>query len=272
VLISHLADLHFAPTPAARANLRREGVRENVFVVGNTVVDALQLGLRTLAEAGGPTGTAALDGVDFRRPLVLVTLHRRESWGVPLQNVCRALAEVAQSYPEVEFVYPIHPNPQVREPARRLLADLPNVRLLDPLGYPEFLWVLSQSVLVLTDSGGVVEEAATLGIPTLVAREETERAEAIAAGQASLVGSDRARIVLAMRDHLRVAAHNGAAAPRDGETLWPVFGDGRAAERIVRITKRHLGLIKRHRPPIRRRTYADYSNGNRSHKDLLLPV
>ena len=248
VLISHLADLHFAPTPAARVNLRREGIRERVFVVGNTVVDALRLGLRTLVETGGPPGSTALAGVDCKRPLVLVTLHRRESWGTPLWETCRALQEAAQNHPWIEFVYPVHPNPRVREPVRRLLASQPNFHLLDPLGYPEFLWLLSRSALVLTDSGGVVEEAATLGIPTLVARDETERAEAIEAGSARLGGSDRVRITTASTDALR-AGVGVNETPRDGETVRPVFGDGRASHRILRITKRHLGVTAPGRPP-----------------------
>ncbi len=242
VLISRLAQLHFAPTPAARENLYMEGVRKGVFVVGNTVVDALQLGLRALARTGRPAALAALNG-DAQRPLVLITLHRREGWGEPLQNVCRALAETARSYPGIEFVYPIHPNPLVREPARQLLGGLANVRLLDPLGYPEFLWLLCRSVLVLTDSGGVVEEAATLGIPTLVAREETERTEAINAGEAILVGFDRQRILAALRARLDTAVRTGPITPRDGENARPVFGDGRAATRILHLTKCHLGLI-----------------------------
>ena len=250
VLISHLADLHFAPTPAARTNLRREGIRDGVFVVGNTVVDALQLGLRTLAATtgDGPPAATLAGLVNPARPLVLVTLHRRENFGAPLREICRALRDAARIHPGVEFVYPVHPNPRVRGPVRRLLGGRANVHLLDPLGYPEFLWLLARSTLVLTDSGGVVEEAATLGIPTLVAREETERAEAIEAGIARLVGSDRTRVLTALHDALRTTADvapaaAGARRPRDGETVWSIFGDGRASERILRVTKRHLGVV-----------------------------
>ncbi len=271
VLISHIAQLHFAPTPAARDNLYREGVRRDVFVVGNTVVDALQLGLRALARTDPPAALAGWDDM-APRPLVLVTLHRRESWGEPLQNVCRALAETARDYPTVEFVYPIHPNPLVREPARRLLTGLANVRLLDPLGYQEFLWLLARSALVLTDSGGVVEEAATLGIPTLVAREETERAEAINAGAAILVGANRQRITVALRPRLDAALRDGPVAPRDGKNPRPVFGDGHAAARILYYTKRYLGLGKPGPDPVQKSTVVRSHHGKPSCQDLLFSV
>lgn len=271
VLISHVARLHFAPTPAARDNLYREGIKEGVFVVGNTVVDALQLGLRALARTGRPAGLARFD-FDSQRPLALVTLHRRESWGEPLQNVCRALAETARDYPAVEFVYPIHPNPLVREPARQWLAGLGNVRLLDPLGYQEFLWLLARSALVLTDSGGVVEEAVTLGIPTLVAREKTERAEAFEAGAAVLVGTDRPRILAALRPRLDAALRNGAIAPRDGKNASSVFGDGHAAERILRLAKRHLGLADATPSPFQKSGSVSSRYGKRSRQDLLFPI
>ena len=271
VLISHVAQLHFAPTPMARDNLHREGIKEGVHVVGNTIVDALQLGLRALARIGRPGGLAGWDE-SSPRPLVLVTLHRRESWGEPLQNVCRVLAETARDYPTVEFVYPIHPNPLVREPARQLLAGLANVRLFDPLGYQEFLWLLSRSTLVFTDSGGVVEEAATLGIPTLVAREETERAEAINTGEAVLVGSDRQRIAAALRPRLDAALRAGPVAPRDGKNARPVFGDGHASARILRLTKRYLGIANPEKGPLQKSTAVSFRYGKPSCQDLLFPL
>lgn len=271
VLISHVARLHFAPTPAARDNLYREGVREGVYVVGNTVVDALQLGLRALARTGCPAGLAGLDR-DSRRPLVLVTLHRRESWGQPLQTVCRVLAETAHDYPSVDFVYPVHPNPLVRNPARQLLTGLANVRLLEPLEYQEFLWLLARSALVLTDSGGVVEEAATLGVPTLVARQETERSEAVKAGTAILVGTDQPCINAALRSRLDAALRAGSFPPRDGQSARPVFGDGHASARILRLAKRHLGLVDATLSSVQKPSFAGTRYGKPSCQDLLFPI
>ncbi len=231
-LISHLAELHFAHTESASANLEREGITENVFVVGNTVVDALLLALDKLARSGDASATFA--GIDLSHPLVLVTLHRRESLGAPLTQACTAIKEIAALHPGAEFIYPVHLNPRVRESVSEVLSGIPNVHLLDPLDYPDFIRVLSKASLIITDSGGVVEEATTLGIPTLVVRRATERAEAVSAGHAQLVGFDIPTIVAAAREALAAAPRQGPNTPRH------VFGDGLAAKRIVDVTKRHF--------------------------------
>jgi UDP-N-acetylglucosamine 2-epimerase (non-hydrolysing) len=231
VLIGHIADLHFAHTDAAATNLKNEGVTKEVHVVGNTVVDALKLGLRTIDMTGDEASPAALAGIDLGKNIALITLHRRESIGAPMLQTCLAIRQIAEAHPDVELVYPVHLNPRVREVVYESLSGLANVHLLDPLAYPDFLLILSKASLVITDSGGVVEEASTLGIPILVAREFTERAEAVTAGLAKMVGSDTDSIVRGAREILQ-----GAAQQRT-ESMNNVFGDGNASERIVAITK-----------------------------------
>jgi UDP-N-acetylglucosamine 2-epimerase len=227
--IGRVADLHFAPTPRAAANLRAEGVDDSaVLVTGNTAVDALLWAAERLGEAPpaglGPELLAALEG----RRLVLATCHRRESFGPALEGICRALGEVARRHPDVVVAYPVHPNPSVREPAHRLLGGEPRVALLDPLPYPAMVWLLRRCHCVLTDSGGLQEEAPTFGKPVLVLRDATERPEAVEAGCARLVGVSAGSIVAAaaglLGDPSAYRAMSGARNP---------FGDGRAGLRIA---------------------------------------
>jgi UDP-N-acetylglucosamine 2-epimerase (non-hydrolysing) len=216
--IDAVADLLFAPTPAARVNLEAEGARGRIVVTGNTGVDALEL---ALAMQGG---AEALPPLDPARRLVLVTGHRRESFGAGLGGICAAIAAIARRG-DVEIVYPVHLNPQVRRPVEAALATEPNVRLLPPLAYLPLVRLMQRAALILTDSGGIQEEAPTLAKPLLVMRDVTERREAIETGQARLIGTDRDRIVAE------------ACAALDGETLFPAgpnpYGDGRASGRIV---------------------------------------
>ena len=243
-----LADYCFAPTPLAARNLKREGVpSERVFVTGNTVVDALQ----TISAAPAPVSdplVARLLGAEprsarppsaprrpkdraeaaaDRRRLVLLTAHRRESFGAPLEAVFGAVKELAARFDDVRVLYPVHPNPHVREPAQRLLGRAPRVHLVPPLAYGDLLAVLRQACLVLTDSGGIQEEAPTFGVHTLVLREVTERPEGVQAGAATLVGTDRERIVAEAVKRLD-SASQGAAVRNP-------YGDGRAGERIADI-------------------------------------
>lgn len=236
-LISQLADLHFAPTESARENLLREGITRNTFVVGNTVVDALKLGLRTIRESGEHRYFERFAAIDFGRKLVLITLHRRESHGEPIARVCAAIRQLAETRSDIQFAFPVHLNPNVQDSVFKILSGVPNVHLLDPLGYPEFIWMLSKASLVLTDSGGVVEEAATLGKPLLVAREATERAEAVTSGFATMVGLDAERIIRAATSLLD-KEHRCPAG--DDEPLQNVFGDGMTAERMVNIIRQYL--------------------------------
>jgi len=223
-----LADLHFAPTPGARRNLLAEGVpAERIYLTGNTVVDALgAIAARPHEPRNAELRAALADG----RRLVLVTAHRRESFGEPLRRMFGALRALADRHEDVLLLYPVHPNPQVRGPAAELLADHPRIRLTDPLDYLDLLYALRRATLVLTDSGGIQEEAPSFGTPVLVLRDVTERPEGIEAGVARLVGTAPARILEAADELLR----DEAARARMARAANP-YGDGRAAERIADI-------------------------------------
>ncbi len=221
-----LADLHFAPTERARDNLLREGVAPHrIVVTGNPVIDALRaVAARPYDPASGP-----LAGVPFDRRVILVTAHRRENFGAPLERIFTALRRLAELYGDgVYFVYPVHLNPNVREPAQRMLGDVPNIALLDPLDYLPMVYLLNRATLVLTDSGGLQEEGPALGKPVLVMRQVTERPEAIEAGTARLVGTEADRIEAEVRRLL----DDPQAYATMAHAVNP-FGDGHAAERIV---------------------------------------
>ena len=218
------AEWHFAPTPWARENLLKEGKdAETIHVTGNTVIDALNMILRSNRRA---PETVSPNG----RKEILVTLHRRESFGKPVRRVCYALKAIADDHPDVKVVFPVHPNPSVREPVGKILGDHPRIELREPYPYFEFLQALQRCHFVLTDSGGIQEEAPTLGKPVLVLRDVTERPEAVETGVAKLVGTDPYRIISAANDLLT----NEAAYDAMVRDVSP-FGDGQASERIVRI-------------------------------------
>ncbi len=228
-MVGVVARWHFAPTARAVANLRGEGVAAGrVFRTGNTIVDAL---LSISRRVGDDAPSVPLDPA---KRLVLVTAHRRESFGRPLEGIMRALRDIAAARADVEVVYPVHPNPNVRAAAGKVLGRSERVRLVAPVDYMAFLALLRRSSLVLTDSGGVQEEAPTFRKPALVLREVTERPEGVEAGVARLVGTDRAKIV---RETLRLLddprAYRAMAAGRNP------YGDGRAAERIRSILERY---------------------------------
>ncbi len=223
------ADAYFAPTEHAREVLLREGCPpENVYLTGNTVVDALlDMAAQPYDWSRGPLAGLPLEG-----RIVFVTAHRRESFGQPFRELCLAIRDLAERFAAegVQFVYPVHLNPNVQAPVRELLADLPNVHLLDPLDYHSLVQMLKRAALVLTDSGGIQEEAPTFGVPVLVMREATERPEGLEANVARLVGTSRQRIVSEAERLLRdPEAH--AAMARGGNP----YGDGHAAERIMAI-------------------------------------
>ncbi len=194
-LVGRLADYHFPPTELAAKNLEREGVRENVWEVGNTVIDALFTGLDIIKERGEEEFLELFGQLDPARKTILVTGHRRESFGKPFEDICHALLDIVQQFNDVEIVYPVHLNPNVREPVDRILSGSERIHLIEPLTYPELIWLMNRCHLVLTDSGGIQEEAPSLGKPVLVMREVTERMEGVAAGTATLVGRDRVKIV-----------------------------------------------------------------------------
>lgn len=218
-MISRLARFHFAPTPRARQALLDEGIADSrIVLTGNTVVDAQQW-------------TCAHRGVQRRvagRGHLLVTVHRRENWGNDVNEICAAIAQIAREQPDLDVLFPVHLNPVVRGPVHGLLGDLPNVRLVPPLDYTAMQQALADAWLVLTDSGGLQEEAPTFGVPVVVLRDETERPEALEAGCALLTGANRAAIVDAVR-----RLHEDAAGYRRMAQAGNPFGDGRAAARIV---------------------------------------
>ena len=235
VLTTHLADLHFAPTETARNNLLSEGIPgDRVFVVGNTSIDALFSCLK-LTEGKSLNDILPLTAIDFDKKLVLVTGHRRESFGIPFENICHALKVIALEK-DVEIVYPVHLNPHVRKPVFEILEGLPNIHLMEPLDYPSFVWLMNRSYLILTDSGGVQEEAPSLGKPVLVMRDVTERVEGVEAGTAVLVGTDKDRIV---SETLKLL-NNRTEYDRISRAVNP-YGDGTASERIASILLRECG-------------------------------
>lgn len=234
-LTTDVASLHLAPTEAARRNLLAEGVaRDAIVVTGNTVVDALL----HVARQPSPLPAAIEDAIGGGAPIVLTTAHRRESWGEGIDSMTRALARIATVRPDVRIVFPMHPNPIVREAAHAALSGLGNVILSPPLRYVEFVTLLARCTLVLTDSGGIQEEAPSLGKPVLVMRDVTERPEAIDAGTARLVGTRSDRIVSEtlrlLDDPAAVRAMTAAANP---------FGDGRAAARCVQAIGHFFRLV-----------------------------
>lgn len=228
-IIGQLADLHFAPTQTAQSQLIAEGVpRSRIVVTGNTVVDALQFVLARLRNE--PLLRTRLDKrFNFLAPyqhIILVTGHRRENLGNGIDRICDALARLAQSA-NCAIVYPVHLNPRVQKPVLKRLAGMPRVYLVPPLDYVEFVYLMLRSTVILTDSGGVQEEAPSLGKPVLVMRDVTERPEAVASGLARLVGTEPEKIVGAVQEIIR----EGNVC--SGSPVRNPFGDGRAAERIV---------------------------------------
>ncbi len=218
------ADLHFAPTEWSRQNLLRENIpAENITVTGNPVIDALHW-------VSNQDFELALPDVPISNArLVLVTAHRRENFGQPLENICVALRQLAEKYADMHIVYPVHLNPNVQEPVYRLLSDVPNITLLPPLDYLPLVHLLKRAALVLTDSGGLQEEAPGLGVPVLVLREVTERPEGVDAGTVKLVGTHTQRIITEVARLLDDDAVHTAMS----RAVNP-YGDGRAAERIVK--------------------------------------
>ncbi len=229
-MISPIADLNFAPTDAARRNLLASSVAaEKIFLTGNTVVDAVEM------IAGRDDRPAILDAIPAGADLVLVTAHRRENWQSGIASICKAILELRGRHPNAYFVLPAHPNPRVRDTVSDFLADEANICLIEPLAYPDFIAVLKHATLVLSDSGGVQEEAPSFGVPVLVLRERTERGEAIEAGTAKLVGTDRNRIV---HEASRLLSDRQARS-RMVKSGNP-FGDGHAGARIAAISKTFL--------------------------------
>jgi len=231
-----LADLYFAPTVRAKDNLLREGIdKERIFVTGNTVVDALLMTVERQKDERIQRKFEKKFLSDYgisldNRKLILVTGHRRESFGKGFEDICKGLKKIAQSNNGLQIIYPVHLNPNVQKPVRRILGELGNIYLIEPLDYFSFVWLMNKSYLILTDSGGIQEEAPSLGKPVLVMRKTTERPEGIEAGVAKLVGTDNERI---FSETMRLLA-NERLYKSMSKRLNP-YGDGHAAKRIVKI-------------------------------------
>ncbi len=238
-LTSVVADYHFSPTGKAKLNLLKEGVPpENISVTGNTVIDAL---LWMVNKQSSPENQQRME--DFLKEkleipikderLILVTAHRRESFGRGFEDICQALREIASRNPDISIIYPVHLNPNVREPVQRIIGNTDRIHLIEPLEYEPFVYLMNRSYMILTDSGGIQEEAPSLGRPVLVMREVTERPEAVEAGTAKLVGTRAERIVDETQRLL-----DDPAEYRKMASIQNPYGDGRAAERIVAILSR----------------------------------
>lgn len=242
LLTAVLADYHFAPTETAKQHLLREGVAEHrIWVTGNTVIDGLFNALQKIRQNPplAETLAARYPFLDANKKMILVTGHRRESFGEGFEQICQAIAELAERYPQTQIVYPVHLNPNVSEPVNRWLGKLDNVFLLEPQDYLPFVYLMDKAYLVLTDSGGIQEEAPALAKPVLVMRESSERTEAIEAGTVRLVGTDKVRIMAEVERLLNDNhAYSAMAQARNP------YGDGRACERIITHLKQQFSVAE----------------------------
>jgi len=240
-LTGALAALHFAPTETSSQNLQHEGVSASrIVVTGNTVIDALLKVVNTLKQDNALQQKFAQQFVFLspERRVVLVTGHRRESFGDGFERICQALAATAQAFPEVDIVYPVHLNPNVREPVNRLLAGIANIHLIEPLDYLPFVYLMNRAYIILTDSGGIQEEAPSLGKPVLVMRDTTERPEAVQAGTVKLIGTRTAAITQHLSSLLTdTATYNSMARAHNP------YGDGHACQRILQALAAFAGSI-----------------------------
>jgi UDP-N-acetylglucosamine 2-epimerase (non-hydrolysing) len=224
-----IADFHFAPTTTSKNNLLNENVDESsIIVTGNTVIDALLHSSDKVESYTNDQIETLKENIDFNKDIILVTGHRRENHGDGFLNICAALKEIALKNNNVDIIYPVHLNPNVKEPVYRMLDNISNVKLIEPLSYPAFVWLMNKSKLIITDSGGVQEEAPSLGKPVLVMRDTTERPEAVEAGTVILVGTDVNKIVSECQLLLNDTNHYQKMS-----SLHNPYGDGKACERIV---------------------------------------
>ncbi|MFX0205355.1 MAG: non-hydrolyzing UDP-N-acetylglucosamine 2-epimerase [Candidatus Hodarchaeota archaeon] len=234
-LVSTLADFHYAPTKSAAKNLLRQGIeKEKVYVTGNTVIDALLYMIDN-----DYTFDFDFDMNFDKKRVILVTAHRRENFGKPLENICLAIKEILDREEDVQVIYPIHLNPNVRKTVKDILQSVERIHLIEPLDYKSFVNLMSRCYLILTDSGGIQEEAPSLGKPVLVLRNETERPEAVGAGTVRIVGTDRERIVT----NVLILLNNQAAYQKMSHAINP-YGDGKASQRIVAHILRYFNIQK----------------------------
>ncbi|PUV22957.1 non-hydrolyzing UDP-N-acetylglucosamine 2-epimerase [Sphingobacterium athyrii] len=228
-----ICDYHFAPTESAKNNLLLENVAEgDILVTGNTVIDALVDSVERVQHHDSKEIHSLKNILDPSRKTILVTGHRRENHGQGFINICEALKEIAVTNTDVQIIYPVHLNPNIRKPVYDILSGISNIYLVEPLTYPAFVWLMSQSYLIITDSGGVQEEAPSLGKPVLVMRDTTERPEAVVAGTVILVGTEKERIVFEANDLL-----SNFELYKEMSELHNPYGDGKASKRIVNFIK-----------------------------------
>jgi UDP-N-acetylglucosamine 2-epimerase (non-hydrolysing) len=236
VLTSHVADFHFAPTETSKSNLIKEGIsKELIFVTGNTVIDALFY-IRDKVLLNPPLIPQVPDILlRSNSPIILITGHRRENFGQGFENICASIADLADEFKDHYFIYPVHLNPNVRKPVNEILGNKQNILLIEPLSYLPFVYLMSRAKIILTDSGGIQEEAPSLGKPVLVMRDTTERPEALEAGCVKLVGTDKYRIISSVRSLLKdEKAYNSM------KMVINPYGDGKATKRIVEILLKNL--------------------------------
>jgi UDP-N-acetylglucosamine 2-epimerase (non-hydrolysing) len=231
VLCSRIADYHFAPTPLAAKHLEAEGIQSQIYMVGNTVIDALFLCLNIIRQSGDVLYKAFFKDIDFSKKIILITCHRRENFGDPLLNIVEAIRSFAELNHDIQLVFPVHLNPKIKEVVYKKLGDLSNVFLLSPLDYPHLVWIMNQADFVVTDSGGIQEEASALGKYVIVMREVTERIESVEAGTAVLVGSDKVKI---LQNMIKLATTHPDNHRLSGHSP---YGNGRSAEAILEILK-----------------------------------
>ena len=235
-LTGRLADYHFAPTMASKQNLMRENVFDgDILVTGNTVIDALHYSVDKLKNKNYKDNEiiALEKSIDLSKKIILITGHRRENHGQGFIDICKALKTIALKNPEVQLIYPVHLNPNVQKPVYEMLESVPNIKLISPLSYPSFVWLMEKSYLIITDSGGVQEEAPSLGKPVLVMRKTTERPEAVDAGTVILVGTDTETII----KETQVLLTNKEQYNRMTRCHSP-YGDGKACDRIIEYIKK----------------------------------
>ncbi len=233
-ITARIADIHFAPTLTAKHHLMKENISEaHILVTGNTVIDALHSGLKKISNGATSADLTYLKSIlEPNKRIILITGHRRENFGEGFEHVCRAVKELALRYTDVQWIYPVHLNPNVQEPVKRILGDLTNVNLIAPIDYPAFIYLMQKSYFILTDSGGVQEEAPSLGKPVLVLRNTTERPEAVEAGTVKLIGTDFHSIVSA----IKMLLDNPEDYTRMSKAINP-YGDGKAGKRIAAFFK-----------------------------------
>lgn len=226
---ARIADFHFAPTQEAKSNLINENINEDTIIItGNTVIDALKYSSKRIESLENIEINTLKNNISTDKKVILVTAHRRENFGIGFINICEALKEIANQNNDVEIVFPVHLNPNVLDPVHKILGDVKNIKLITPLNYPAFVWLLNNCFLIITDSGGIQEEASSIGKPTLVLRHETERKEAISSGGVILVGIDKDKIISECNSLLHDnTKYNSMKVPQT------IYGDGLASKKIV---------------------------------------